>query len=88
MRTHDMECSKRLQLQLAAVRETEIFHDASERGFGFIVESFAPGVDTASMPDYLQTSTGFSGTFLEGLDFASGEHSIQWAELYAIVVQI
>jgi hypothetical protein len=71
--------------------EHVIEHDASTRGFGFVLRHWA-GPDQGEKPSFLTSplSAGFSGSFSSSqlTNLAGGETTIQWAELFAIAFSV
>jgi hypothetical protein len=68
--------------------EVRLVHDASERGFGFILDGLPPGFDISALPEHLRGGTGFAGTFADNMVREGSKHSIQFGELFAIVFSI
>lgn len=68
--------------------EVRLVHDASERGFGFILDGLPPAFDISTLPEHLRGGTGFAGTFADNMVREGSKHSIQFGELFAIVFSI
>jgi hypothetical protein len=63
-------------------------HDASKSGFGFLLEEWPSNFDLGQLPARLHPDNGFAGYFSSHDLVHNVAKSIQWAELFAIVVSL